>query len=212
MAAELILVRHGLAFCNLDGVIGGSQGCRGLAPKGGRQALLLADRLLAESRSGATVGRLLASPRQRTMETANVLAQRLGVQVEVVPAFADQALGPEWDGRRWSVLRGLYGLRPGEFPRHRVHPEAETWREHVDRVAEQVSAIAVEAFVGRVVVVAHTETTAGLLQALTPTHADEFGLPLRYAASSVWRREDDGCWGMVSHDDVTHLSGVSEMG
>lgn len=211
MVSELVMVRHGLAHCNVDGVIGGRMGCRGLAPDGLRQATQLAHRLSAESRAGATVDRVLASPRRRTVETATLLAELLGLQVEVLPAFADQAFGPEWDGRRWSVLREQFGLGLGEFPRDRLHREAETWREHVDRVAAKVSAITNESFAGRVVVVAHTETTAGVLQALTPEIAAECGLSLRHAAMSVWRREDNGSggWLVVSHDDVAHLSGGS---
>ena len=85
----------------------------GLTPTGVGQARELADRLL-----GSGIGRIVASPYRRTLQTAAIVAEALEVPVEVEPlvrercAFScDQGSAPEELAREWPDL-DLGGLGP----------------------------------------------------------------------------------------------------
>jgi glucosyl-3-phosphoglycerate phosphatase len=85
----------------------------GLTPTGVGQARELADRLL-----GSGIGRIVASPYRRTLQTAAIVAEALEVPVEVEPlvrercAFScDQGSAPEELAREWPHL-DLGGLGP----------------------------------------------------------------------------------------------------
>lgn len=199
-------MRHGLAQCNLDGVIGGKNGCRGLTPSGRSQIELLANRVLIEARAGRKVMEIVASPRRRTVESAQLLAERLGLPVRIDPHFCDQEFGPELDGTKWSDLRRILGLSSDEFPSVRMHPGAETWQEHLDRVACGLAPLLESASQGRVIVVAHTETVVGAYRAITQEVVQQSRVAMRHAAMTVWRVEASG-WSLDRHDDVRHLEG-----
>ena len=79
----------------------------GLTPTGVGQARELADRLL-----GSGIGRIVASPYRRTLQTAAIVAEALEVPVEVEPlvrercAFScDQGSAPEELAREWPRPR-----------------------------------------------------------------------------------------------------------
>jgi probable phosphoglycerate mutase len=78
---ELILVRHALPerVENVDGVAD-----PGLQPIGHEQARRLGDWLADED-----IDHIVVSPKRRAVETAAPLAQRLGIEPEVVPGFAE---------------------------------------------------------------------------------------------------------------------------
>lgn len=85
----------------------------GLTPTGVGQARELADRLL-----GSGIGRIVASPYRRTLQTAAIVAEALEVPVEVEPlvrercAFScDQGSAPQELARDWPDL-DLGGLGP----------------------------------------------------------------------------------------------------
>ncbi|MGH3941836.1 MAG: histidine phosphatase family protein, partial [Pseudonocardiaceae bacterium] len=65
---ELVIVRHGLAHCNLAGVVGGPRGCTGLTDLGRAQVALLAERLCQDAAGGLPVTAVRASPPPRARE------------------------------------------------------------------------------------------------------------------------------------------------
>ncbi len=46
-STRVVLVRHGEAVCNINGIVGGQRGCTGLTDLGRRQVTALAERLAA---------------------------------------------------------------------------------------------------------------------------------------------------------------------
>ncbi|MBA2717507.1 MAG: bifunctional RNase H/acid phosphatase [Propionibacteriales bacterium] len=97
----LILLRHGETDATVSRRFSGPGGDDpGLNDTGREQALRAAGALAAELRVDA----LLASPMRRTMETADVVASALGLQVEVVDGFRECAFG-EWDGYTLQEVR-----------------------------------------------------------------------------------------------------------
>ncbi len=51
-ATRIVLVRHGEAVCNVNGIVGGVRGCTGLTELGRRQVSALAARLERDRRAG----------------------------------------------------------------------------------------------------------------------------------------------------------------
>jgi hypothetical protein len=52
-STRIVLIRHGEAVCNVNGIVGGERGCTGLTDLGRRQVVALAERL---SRTGELEG------------------------------------------------------------------------------------------------------------------------------------------------------------
>jgi broad specificity phosphatase PhoE len=90
------LVRHGSTDL-LHTICGRTPGVH-LSVEGQRQAQRIARRLAVEG-----IHRIVSSPMERTRETAQPLAERLGVELEISDAFNELDFG-EWTGRSLSDL------------------------------------------------------------------------------------------------------------
>lgn len=92
---KVIFVRHGEAGSNAAGVLDddGMNGVNGLTPKGREQIEKTAERLKGE---GAV--KIIASPLQRTKETAEILAARLGLEVAFDETIREVGVG-QWNHR-----------------------------------------------------------------------------------------------------------------
>jgi probable phosphoglycerate mutase len=104
---DLLLVRHGEAWCNLAGVAGGDRGCTGLTDQGREQAERLAVRLGALNDEWA-VDALYATPRRRVRETAIPIAATLGLPVRVDAGLSGPTHGVA-DGMPWTEIRRTFG-------------------------------------------------------------------------------------------------------
>ena len=120
---ELVLVRHGLPV-RIDAAPGGGAADPGLAEQGVAQAARVPGALAADD-----ITAVYSSPARRALETAQPLAQRLGLQVQVEPGIDEfdagdasyvpvEELKASNDPRWQRLLRGeLYtdGVDPAEF-------------------------------------------------------------------------------------------------
>ncbi len=113
-ATRIVLIRHGEAACNLNGVIGGRNGCTGLTDLGTRQVAALADRLY-ENGELREASALYSSVLPRAVETAERLRSVVGP--------GPRALGPvrqrcdlcelhpgESDGMSWDEVVATFGV------------------------------------------------------------------------------------------------------
>jgi probable phosphoglycerate mutase len=99
-ATRVLLCRHGASVSvdpdepaeTLDG-----WGDPGLDEAGRREAKLLADRL-----AGVGIDAIYASGLRRTLETAEPLARRLGLEIGLEPRLREARYG-DWDGGVWRV-------------------------------------------------------------------------------------------------------------
>ncbi len=90
----VIMLRHGVTEHTVKKVFSGLGGDDpGLTDLGREQAAKAAGRLAARGPIDAVV----ASPLRRTRETAQIVAEQLGIDVELEPGFAEASFG-EWDG------------------------------------------------------------------------------------------------------------------
>lgn len=97
MSVTLLLARHA-AHGDLGRVLTGRGGGSRLSEQGRAQAERLADRLEREE-----IMTVHSSPRERARETAEIIAERLRVPVEVSPALDEIDFG-EWTGRPFEQL------------------------------------------------------------------------------------------------------------
>jgi probable phosphoglycerate mutase len=131
----LLLVRHGETDWNAEGRLQGHTD-RPLNEHGRRQA-----RALAEKLADQEIAAVYSSNLARALETAEIVAERLGLPVSVDADLREKNWGT-WEG-----------LTPSE--RERVAYAGETTDEHRERTLRAVQRIADGNPGGRVVVVTH---------------------------------------------------------
>lgn len=67
-----------------------------------------AARHLAATLEGAGITRLQASPLRRARFLGGLLARRLGLPLEIVPALAERDFG-DWEGQPWDAIHAAHG-------------------------------------------------------------------------------------------------------
>lgn len=130
----------------------------GLSEQGRAQAEWVADRL-----TGEDIAAIHASPQQRAQETAQPLAERLGIAVITAPALDEFDAG-EWTGRtfddlssdpawtRWNTARSVARAPCGESAMDVTH-----------RIVTHVAEVASARPGGSIVLVSHAEPLRSLL-------------------------------------------------
>jgi len=180
------LLRHGepAVFGRINGRLPGV----GLSVKGRAEIAVVAGRLAAEK-----IDAIYSSPLQRTRESAEILAERLGLPIQYREDVIELDFG-EWTGltadqirqderwQMWSNCRSIAAI-----------PGGESWRQVQDRVVGALFDLQRRHPSGSVVLVSHGDVIrAGLLFAL--------GMPLDFysrievalASLSTIRLDDSG--------------------
>ena len=103
-------IRHGQTVANRDGVRSGGESDTRLTEPGREQARRVG---LALIRLGVTPGLIVSSPLSRTIETAQILNARLGLEIRIEPGLLERRLGA-WNGRSVEATQPL--LAAGETP------------------------------------------------------------------------------------------------
>ncbi len=212
VATELYLVRHGEAVANVEPVIGGLRGDRGLTVRGRDQARLLQERLRSQR---IHADRLVSSTLPRALQTAEYVAQAL--DLPVLPDDGLHELRPgEADGLTVQQWRARY--RAGENPSgtrdpFRVFsPGGESWATFLVRAGGALSGLVARHPDETVVAVCH----AGVVEA---SFALAFGVgasgnrvdcaPLNTSLTH-WRHRPAPAgepeWTLVSFNDADHLT------
>jgi 2,3-bisphosphoglycerate-dependent phosphoglycerate mutase len=196
-ASRIVLVRHGEAECNVNGIVGGRQGCSGLTDLGQRQIAALADRLY-ESKELREATALYSSVLPRAIETAERLRPVVGP--------GPNALGPvrrrcdlcelhpgEADGMAWDDYIATFGVPDWDRdPSRPLAPGGESWSKFVVRASDAVRDV-VRTHPGELVVAA---VHAGVIEA---TMISFLGV-----SSDVYRRG----WVRIVHASMTEWEWV----
>jgi len=212
VATDLFLVRHGEAVANVEPVIGGMRGDRGLTPRGREQARRLQERLVER---GMRADRLVSSTLPRALQTAEYVARALGLPVlrddglhELRPGEADGLTVEQWRARYRSGEEV-----PGMWDPHReFSPGGESWATFLARAGTALSRLVSGHPDHTVVAVCH----AGIVEA---SFALAFGLgasgnrvdcaPLNTSLTH-WRHQFTSAgepeWTLVSFNDAGHLA------
>jgi probable phosphoglycerate mutase len=154
-ATRIVLVRHGEATCNVNGVVGGVRGCTGLTVLGRHQVEAVAERLAA---TGELVGAsaLYASVLPRAVETAEILGPVVGDgTLDIVQDRDLSELHPgEADGLGWQDVIDRFGVPEWDTdPDMLIAPGGESWTGFVVRASSAVRELA-ERHPGQLVVAA----------------------------------------------------------
>jgi broad specificity phosphatase PhoE len=165
MTTTVLLVRHA-AHDRLDRVLCGRMPGVTLGEAGCSQAATLAERLGCEA-----VAAVYASPLARARETAELIARRLGLEVQVVDALNEIDLG-DWSGRSFEELRGDSHWQRWNTARSLTRPPGgETMLEAQVRVVAAVERLCAAHPEESIVVVSHADVIKAAL-------AHYLGLPL----------------------------------
>ncbi|HVA03211.1 MAG TPA: histidine phosphatase family protein [Acidimicrobiales bacterium] len=207
---RVVLIRHGEANCNVEGVVGGHAGCTGLSATGRRQAEALRDRLVATGELAAA-GAQYASVLTRAVETAGIAAAGIGDGTASVQDCDLCELHPgEADGLTWDEFRVRYGEPDFDVdPDGVVAPGGESWNSFVSRASNAVTRVARSHRGELVVIVCHAGVIESTLLAFLPVAPGRrrLRLPTEHTSLTEWELAGDD-WRLVRYNDAAHLRGL----
>jgi probable phosphoglycerate mutase len=206
-ATRLVLVRHGEALCNVQGVVGGPSGCTGLSAVGVAEAEALRDRLV-DTGELADVTAVYASVLPRALETAAVVAPGLGGRTAVADCGLCELHPGEADGMTWAAFVDRYGGPDWDRdPDAVLAPGGESWNGFVRRVSAAITETAVRHGGERVAIFCHGGVVEATIEAFLPVAAGRGRLKLRTAHTSLteWERGPEG-WLLLRYNDAAHLA------
>ena len=207
---HLILIRHGEAHAGFHGPIAGERGCQGLTDFGRRQAEALRDHLAGADLMKADV--LMASTLRRAVETAEIIAPGVGLELSGRHRDLCEVLTGEADGLEWSEYATRYGSFDMEAEPDRVFaPEGESWNSFHVRVGQLLDRLASEYQGQRVVAVCHAGVIMATLRVLLDIPHPGNGTQMRPTNTGLteWGhdREKDQ-WTLHTFNDSGHLLGL----
>ncbi len=204
---RLVLVRHGDAHAGFNGVVAGEQGCLGLTDRGRRQAEALRDHLAATDRVRADV--LIASVLPRAVETAEIIAPGLGLEIRSHHCDLCEVHTGEADGLTWAEYASRYGSFDMEAEPDRVFaPAGESWNSFHVRVGKMLRRVAIEHADETVVAVSHAGVIMASLRVLLGIPHPGMTTQLRPTNTGLTEWEYDATldrWTLHSFNEAAHL-------
>jgi probable phosphoglycerate mutase len=206
-ATEVVLIRHGSAVqpgSSESGDLIDGKHDPPLTELGRRQALALADRL-GSTRAAA----LFVTPLRRTHETAQPLAERLGVEPVVLPELREVYLG-DWDGHFNQHLSSKDSVTRSVFAAERwdVIPNAERMEDFSARVSCGMDLLVEAAGPdATTLAVVHGGVIAEACRQVTGSRAFAF-LNADNASLTRLMRLRSGRWSLIGFNDTAHLAPV----
>jgi broad specificity phosphatase PhoE len=175
--SEVYLCRHGETDLNASGRLRGRSD-PDLNATGHEQAEVLA---LALER--VSPGAILASPLLRTRHTADAIAARCGLSVDICDELLDRDYGPQ-NGRLAEDVKARWGSIDRA-------PGVESWGSVLERGQAALAEVASRETHAPIVLVSHDAFNSALLADLDPTRwPDPRAVPQPTGCLNVLRRED----------------------
>ncbi|MEU7607895.1 histidine phosphatase family protein [Micromonospora sp. NPDC049204] len=194
MRTRLIFVRHGESLHQVEGIVGGPRGCRGLTALGHEQAHDLANRLTRDVAADGPVA-VYSSVLRRAVETAQPIGAALGVRPVADCGLCTWHTPPYADGLPTARFRTEHAVAGGGVFRP-FEEGNESWAELVVRVSRAIMEIAHRHRGGTAVLVGHSETVEGAFHALAAQPIFRaFDLDVAPASITEWTTDHDpGGW------------------
>jgi probable phosphoglycerate mutase len=134
---RLSFIRHAQSRSNVDRVILGEGTCTGLTELGREQAGYLARRIECDHLDDP-VTQVYSTPLPRAVETAQPVAETLGLQVRYMPQWRYTNYGAA-EGRCWrEVYHDFPGIHPALHPDRPIAAGAETMTAFRDTIREAI--------------------------------------------------------------------------
>ncbi|NGN65949.1 hypothetical protein G5C51_18865 [Streptomyces sp. A7024] len=202
----LVLLRHGETLLTPERRLSGSGGTNpGLSPAGRRQAAATADAL---ARRGG-IDAVVTSPMRRCRETAQAVATRLGLSLQVERDLREADFGT-WEGLTFAEVRARY---PDDLDAWLASPEmppsgaGETMRQVAGRVTAVRDGLTVRYAGATVLVVSHVGPLRTLIRlALQAPPHSLFRIEVAAASLSTVTYEKDGTATVRALNDTHHLN------
>jgi probable phosphoglycerate mutase len=205
---RVVLVRHGESNVTVRRVVGGPRTCNGLSDLGREQAERLRARLADTGEIEAT--HLYSSAYPRAIETAEVIAPALGLEVEVEEGFGEHDPGPECDGVSFDDFIERYGMPDWESDPFAVtFPGGETIAEFDLRTGTAFAQVRERHPGGTIVIVCHGGVIDGLLRfALRAPRTGGFEVHTSNASLTELVQVRTDRWRLIRYNDAAHLAGL----
>lgn len=207
---RLVLVRHGDAHAGFHGPIAGPVGCGGLTPLGRAQAAALRDHLRATGRIEADT--LVASILPRAIETAEIIAPGLGLDVAGYDCDLCEVHTGEADGVDWADYNARYGSFDMEAEPDRVFaPGGDSWNGFHERVARTLRRLAAEHEDETVVAVCHAGVIMASMRVLLGISDPATSAHLRPTNTGLTEWDHDPSadrWLLRTYDEADHVRGI----
>lgn len=171
-ATVVLLVRHGRTATTGATLPGRAPGLH-LVEAGRREAEAVAERVAGLARP-ARVSAIYASPRERARETAEPIARRLGLAVEVEPGLDECDFG-RWTGRRLRDLARTPEWKAVQrYPSGFRFPDGESFTEMQARVTAAIGRLVARHPGQTLVAVSHADPIKAAVAQALGTHLDLF--------------------------------------
>ncbi len=197
---RLVLVRHGQTTANATGILDTRLPGHPLDEEGRRQAAELAGRL-----AGEPVVAVYASQALRAQQTAEPVAARHGLPVQVLGGVHEVSIGDLEGRHRLEDHQSLHELyrawHDGDLDQAR--PGGESGKQLLDRYLADVAAIRTRHLTGTAVLVSHGAATRLAVVALASNVPGSFAAPrLLPNAATVLLEADGAGWRCLRWDDI----------
>jgi broad specificity phosphatase PhoE len=183
---KLFCVRHGETFHNLSSRIQGQSDSE-LSPLGQRQC-----RAVAEALGTLAIDAIIASPLRRALDSAQCVADKLNLSVEVDPRLMEIHAGI-FQGLCWDEIDRHFPTEAARWrsqdPDYRI-PQGESRRDLMSRARDAFCAIR-EAGYRQAIVVAHGGTLSAAFKVLLeiPAGRNPFSLGNGSISTAVWEKD-----------------------
>ncbi|MCS6882273.1 MAG: histidine phosphatase family protein [Oscillochloridaceae bacterium] len=208
---HLYLIRHGEAWANVQPIVAGMRGDRGLTPRGIAQAERLRDRL---ARGELKADVLISSTLPRARQTAEIVRPALGLPIIFDDEVQELRVG-EADGMSNQEAWTTFGMPDfANAPLRPIAPGGESWAMFTLRVAQALTRITSEHAGKTIVVICH----GGVIDA---SFVHFFHMPgmvvpaadfhTRNTSITHWelvQRRGRGLWRLNCYNDIAHLHDI----
>ena len=207
---RLVVIRHGESNATVGRFVSSADTCTGLSDLGRRQADALRERLATTGELPTDGLALYASHFARAIETAEIIAPALGVDVKIEPGFGEQYPGTDCDGMTFDAFVEKYGRPDWETNPYAVSfPGGESVAEFDLRVGTTLSDVLDRHAGGTVVVSCHGGVVDRVLrQLLRTSKSGIFELFTRNTSLTEFVEAGPGKWRLVRYNDAAHLAGL----
>lgn len=213
---QVYLVRHGEAVVNVQPIVGGMRGDKGLTERGIAQAERLRDRLAAAE--NLTVDVLISSTLPRARQTAEIISPGLGTHFPDNIIWDDEMqeirVG-EADGLTLEESHQRFGMFEVENdPFRPIAPGGESWSSFTLRVHSAYHRIIREHAGKTIMIVCHGGVIDGSFSYFMHLHTR---IPMRLefyphnTSLTHWQQYNySGTphWRLASYNDIAHLDGI----
>ena len=212
---NLYLIRHGQAIVNVEPIIGGMKGDRGLTELGIEQATLLYERLRQSGEIRPDV--LIASTLPRARQTAEIIAPAFpGVPLLSDDDVQELRVGDDGDGLTIDAYKERFGwISFDDEPLRPVDPHGESWGTFTLRVALALTRITKEYAGKTIVVVCHggvIDSSFTHFFGLNGLAFPQAGFATQNTSLTHWEYtlyHGKLRWRLVGYNDAAHLKALN---